>query len=39
MFVVDIGTPLAIVGGIAAAVYIVETASKYGYAFLKKTFL
>ena len=34
---VDLGNITLIVGGIAAAVYIIETAGKYGYALLKKT--
>lgn len=32
----DLGTSLAIIGGIAATVYIVETVGKYGSALLKK---
>lgn len=32
----DLGTGLAIVGGIAATVYVVETVGKYGYSLLKK---
>jgi hypothetical protein len=34
---VDLTTGVAIVSGIAATVYVVETASKYGYALFKKS--
>jgi len=33
----DLGMGLAIVGGVAAAVYIVETAGKYGYALYRNS--
>lgn len=33
----DLVTGLAIVGGVAAGIYIVETAGKYGYALYKKS--
>jgi len=33
----ELANGIAIVGGVAAAVYIVETAGKYGYALYKKS--
>jgi hypothetical protein len=33
---VDLTTGITIVGGVAAAVYIVETAGKYSYALYQK---
>jgi hypothetical protein len=32
----DLGTMVAIIGGVAATIYIVETVGKYGYALFKK---
>jgi hypothetical protein len=32
----DLGTSIAIVSGVAATVYILETVGKYGYPLLKR---
>ena len=37
MLSMDLGTGIAILGGIASVVYIVETAAKLGYPLLKKS--